>query len=71
MGVQVKDVSFWVATLAAFASAVLGLSAGALRVRDNQDESIEDLKRQSHLAAWAAAFAGISVLAQSIEHMAK
>ncbi|WP_369723076.1 hypothetical protein AB8Z38_03045 [Bradyrhizobium sp. LLZ17] len=66
-----KDVSFWIATLAAFSSAVLGVSAGVLRMRDNEDKLIDDLRRQSHLAAWAAAFAGISVLAQAIERMLK
>jgi hypothetical protein len=62
-----KQALSWLAVIAALASAGIGLFAAlGVDVRDNQDEFISDLRRQSHWAAWAAAMAGVSVLAQAI-----
>jgi uncharacterized membrane protein len=67
-----KEIVFWVAILAAAASAGFGLYAAlGVDVRDNLDAFISDLQRQSRWAAWAAAFAGVSVLAQSLERLFK
>jgi hypothetical protein len=54
------------------ASAVIGIYAAlGIDVRDNMDAFISDLRRQSQWAAWAAAAAGVSVLAQAIEKFIK
>ena len=62
-----KDIVGWLALVAALGSAGLGGFAASLSVRDNQDKFIQDLQRQSRWAAWAAAMAGVSVLAQTFE----
>ena len=67
-----KEVLSWLAIGAALASAAIGLYAAmGIDVRDNMDAFISDLRRQSQWAAWAAASAGVSVLAQVIEKMIK
>jgi hypothetical protein len=67
-----KEIAGWVAILSAFVSAGLGLwAAVGIDVRDNMDAFIGDLQRQSHWAAWAAAAAGVSVLAQAADKWLK
>jgi hypothetical protein len=67
-----KEISSWAAIAAAGISAVLGLYAAfGIEVRDNIDAFIGDLQRQSRWASFAAAAAGISVLAQALEKWLK
>lgn len=67
-----KEIASWVALAAALASACMGLYAAiGVSVRDNVDVFISDLQKQSRWAAWAAASAGISVLAQALEKFLK
>ncbi len=67
-----KDIASWVALISAGLSALLGLYAAVgIDVRDNIDAFIGDIQRQSHWAAWAAATAGISVLAQAADKWLK
>lgn len=64
---MMKEITTWLAIIAAGASAMLGLYAAfGIEVRDNMDAFISDLRRQSHWASLAAAAAGVSVLAQAI-----
>jgi hypothetical protein len=67
-----KELASWLAIVAALASAGIGLyAATGIDVRDNMDAFISDLQKQSRWAAWAAALAGISVLAQALEKFLK
>jgi hypothetical protein len=69
---MIKEVASWVAIGAAGLSAAFGLYAAfGIEVRDNIDAFIGDLQKQSHWAAYAAATAGVSVLAQAIDKWLK
>jgi hypothetical protein len=61
-----KDIAAWAAIALAGASAVFGLYAAfGVKVNDNQDTFIADLRRQSLWASLAAAAARLSVFARS------
>ena len=63
-----KEMVFWMGIVAAFLSAVSGgYAAFGAQIRNKQQEFLSDLESQSHWASYAAAAAGISVLAQAIE----
>jgi len=67
-----KSALSWLAIIAAFASAAIGLYAAVgIDVRDNLDVFISDIQKQSNWAGWAAAAAGVSVVAQVIEKIQK
>jgi hypothetical protein len=63
-----KDFCFWTSIVFAASSAALGVHAALfVRVRNSQDDFIADLARQSNYTAFAAAFAGLSVLFQALD----
>jgi len=53
----------WLASLTIpIVGAVVGVRAACIEVRDNVDAFIDDIKRQSRWATWAAVLSSISAL---------
>ena len=60
----------FIGLLSALSGAGLGVLAARVHVRNNLDEFMDDIKRQSRLASWAATVTAVSATVQAIKWLA-